>query len=342
VQCYAGGFSHSIFHEADTDKGLADRPRCGFFSQVHDRVAAGCTPDVDEANYQEYSSFFWAALAGRTRLGAPVPRIDFDGNGVTSLDEAHAYAVIESDTVDIPLRTSDAFLQKYSRLTFAGSARPPADPATPQLLPPVDFVEVKGPLAALLLHADPIDRQIATSLAAKLKIDLAGDADQIEQALDRTRRLLQETERKRSRAASSHRRAKQRVVAQVRREWPELENDHSPMLAALMAEKSDEFVSTVEGLASYRTMTSRAKELDEASRELLRAKKQDALARRFKQIIERIVLAANLPKVASPELVDRYLELRKLESTTLEPPAQNVAAGSVPLRVDVSDTATPR
>src|SRR5690606_14797632 len=108
VQCYAGGFSHTIFKEGKNEKGLAPHPRCGFFSQVHDRVAAGCTPDVNEANYQEYSSFFWAALAGSSRSGEPIPRIDYDGDGVTSFAEAHAYAVIESSTVDIPLRTSDA------------------------------------------------------------------------------------------------------------------------------------------------------------------------------------------------------------------------------------------
>ena len=70
VQCHSGGFAHTIFEQANASQALALHARCGFFSQVHDRAAAGCTPDVDEADYQEYSSFFWAALAGRTRAGA--------------------------------------------------------------------------------------------------------------------------------------------------------------------------------------------------------------------------------------------------------------------------------
>src|SRR5690606_38549234 len=46
VQCYSGGFGHSIFHQGDARLGLNPRPRCGFFAQRHDRPAAGCTPEI--------------------------------------------------------------------------------------------------------------------------------------------------------------------------------------------------------------------------------------------------------------------------------------------------------
>ena len=39
-----------------------------------------------------------------------------DRNGTVSFAEAHAYAVIASNTIDIPLRTSDVLLKTYSRL----------------------------------------------------------------------------------------------------------------------------------------------------------------------------------------------------------------------------------
>ena len=122
VQCYSGGFAHVIFDRADAELGLSPRLRCGFFSQVHNREAAGCTADANEEDYQEYSSYFWAALAAETRTGQALPRVDYDQDGQTSLAEAHAYATIESDTVDIPLRTSDALLWHYSRV-----AKPPRE-----------------------------------------------------------------------------------------------------------------------------------------------------------------------------------------------------------------------
>ncbi len=124
VQCHAGGFSHAIFERGDQELGLAPQVRCGFFSQEHDKAAAGCTPDVDEADYQEYSTFFWAAIAGRSRTGQSIPLVDYDGDGKTSLAEAHAYAAIESDTIDMPIRTSDALLRRYSGLGTYRSLRP--------------------------------------------------------------------------------------------------------------------------------------------------------------------------------------------------------------------------
>ncbi len=50
VQCYSGGFAQTIFNGADADRGLAPHARFGFFAQVHDRPAAGCTPDIDQAD----------------------------------------------------------------------------------------------------------------------------------------------------------------------------------------------------------------------------------------------------------------------------------------------------
>ena len=52
-----------------------DHPRKSWLSlTVHDRPAAGCTPDINEANYAEYSSYFIAALSGIDRLGQTIDR----------------------------------------------------------------------------------------------------------------------------------------------------------------------------------------------------------------------------------------------------------------------------
>ena len=52
--CFSGGFADVIYEGCDPGKGLAKANRCGFFATVSDRVAAGCTSDVDEENYREY------------------------------------------------------------------------------------------------------------------------------------------------------------------------------------------------------------------------------------------------------------------------------------------------
>ena len=115
VQCYSGGFANCIFNEGDAKKGVTGANRCGFYATVHNRPAAGCTPDIDEENYQEYSSSFWSAICGQTRTGQPVAPPDYDGDGRVSFAEAHAYTVLTSNTIDIPVKTSDAFLRAVSK-----------------------------------------------------------------------------------------------------------------------------------------------------------------------------------------------------------------------------------
>src|SRR5262249_52766196 len=115
VQCYTGGFARMIYDHADPERGLTKQSRCGFFATVHDREAAGCTPDVDEAPYVEYSTYFWEALAGHSRTGKPITPPDYDGDGKVSFAEAHAYTVLNADTIDLPLTTSSEFLGEESQ-----------------------------------------------------------------------------------------------------------------------------------------------------------------------------------------------------------------------------------
>ena len=115
VQCFSGGFANVIFKEGNPSKGLSDHARCGFFATIASRPAAGCTPSINEEDYQEYSSHFWAALYGETRTGKAIDRPDYDKDGVVSFAEAHAYSLLTSDSIDISIKTSDAFLRHFSK-----------------------------------------------------------------------------------------------------------------------------------------------------------------------------------------------------------------------------------
>ena len=114
AQCYCGGFGRLIFDDLDESKGFTKQARVGFFAQRHDLPAAGCRPDIKHD--EEFSSYFWGAIAGHRRSGAKIDNCDLDGDGVVSFAEAYVYAVTADDTIDIPLRTSEVFLRKYSRL----------------------------------------------------------------------------------------------------------------------------------------------------------------------------------------------------------------------------------
>ena len=149
AQCYAGSFANVIYEQGDPAQPVALQSRCGFFATVKSRPSVGCTPLVNEADYRDYSSSFFAGLSGRDRLGHAVESADYDGNGTISFAEAHAFAKVDGETPDWPISTSEAWLQ---RQVATGEQR--------RLL--------TQPMQVWLDVARPEQRYVITALMAKL------------------------------------------------------------------------------------------------------------------------------------------------------------------------------
>ncbi|MCM8534426.1 MAG: caspase family protein [Lentisphaeraceae bacterium] len=112
VQCYSGGFQNVVYKNGDPKKGLAEQQVAGFYSTIHNRISAGCSSEINKKSFQEYSSWFWRALTSRF---SQVPTIDcdYDGDGEVSFEEAHAYTIMNLDSVDIPTMTSEVVLRRH-------------------------------------------------------------------------------------------------------------------------------------------------------------------------------------------------------------------------------------
>jgi hypothetical protein len=111
-QCYSGAFAHFIHQDAHPKRPVLAQPRCGFFATVESLPSVGCTPETDEADYRDYSSSFFAGLSGVGRTGKEVGSADHDGDGRVSYAEAHAFAKVDAETTDLPVSTSEAWLQR--------------------------------------------------------------------------------------------------------------------------------------------------------------------------------------------------------------------------------------
>ncbi len=106
TQCYAGAFARLA-----TD---GRKNRCGFLAESEDQPAEGCSAGVDADDYRDYTTYFFAALSGRTRLDEPLPfDPDLDGDGRVSLHEAHLYALRAGESADLPRATSEVFLERW-------------------------------------------------------------------------------------------------------------------------------------------------------------------------------------------------------------------------------------
>jgi hypothetical protein len=119
VQCYSGAFANVIFRQGDPANDLDDHDIAGFFAATKDRMAAGCGSEIHEPDYQDFSSYFFGALCGRSRLGEPITVADYDQDGSVNMHEAFCFALIHDPSSDTPTCTSDAFLRRFSSVPDA-------------------------------------------------------------------------------------------------------------------------------------------------------------------------------------------------------------------------------
>jgi hypothetical protein len=156
VQCYAGAFANSLLYKnGDPQDKIAERHRCGFFATTKSLPSVGCTAEVNEADYRDYSSSFFAGLSGTNRIGQRVASADYNQDRRVSYLEAHAFAKVDEQAADLPISTSESWLQ--SQLS---------ESATAKLLD-------EQSISKLLATARPEQRFVVQSLAKQLNFDLS-------------------------------------------------------------------------------------------------------------------------------------------------------------------------
>ncbi len=153
VQCYSGAFANLIYKGGNPKQGVALHDRCGFFATVKERPSVGCTPEVNEADYRDYSSSFFAGLSGISRTGQKVDSADYDRDNRISFREAHAFAKIDEKASDLPVSTLEVWLQE----TIGDRDR---------------AMTLSRPMRDILKSARPEQRQVVRSLAQRLEYDL--------------------------------------------------------------------------------------------------------------------------------------------------------------------------
>ena len=75
-------------------------------------MSSGCTSEVDERDYQDFTTHFFAALSGISRDGRAISGADYDRNGAVSGLEAFAYTNLNDHSIDVPMCTSDLYLRR--------------------------------------------------------------------------------------------------------------------------------------------------------------------------------------------------------------------------------------
>jgi hypothetical protein len=302
VQCYSGGFAHLAFNEAVAEKGHVDRDCCGFFATVHDRVAAGCTADIDEEDYQEYSTFFWEGMGGLSRTGERVELSDYDGDGEVSFAEAHAYVTLVSSTIDIPTKTSGAFLRTHSKLRSEEE---------PYLL------SADSRYAYLLGLANPAEAAVLEGLSHELGLTDQARARAALALADEIEEQRKELAGEVSEKEDEQKDLKEEIADALKDRWPELDNLLSWTATMLLTDRATEFETAVQSHPKFDAYSRLGEEIAALEEERFALERRFVKCQRLVRWLENIALARNLPSVAPAEIVRRYERFIAAEESSL-------------------------
>ena len=115
TQCFSGAFHALIYDDPSRATGFHGN-RCGFMAESALREAEGCDLSINQEEFRDYTTFFFAALSGATRLGEPLPlaAIDRNKDGAVSYSEAHFHALVAAHSSDLSRSTSEQYLENWT------------------------------------------------------------------------------------------------------------------------------------------------------------------------------------------------------------------------------------
>ena len=301
VQCFSGAFANLILEGGDPKGEPVKRDIAGFFATVKERVAAGCTSAINEGEYHDFTSYFFAALTGKDRIGRRVKGADYNHDGRVGMDEAYAYTLINDESIDVPVCTSDVLLRRFGsvndRTTFEGNA----------------YEEV-------LSWASPAQAAALEGLSLKLK--KSGSDRLFTSYLLMMRGPEGSSGRKGSaKLAKSFQDARNEGRRTLFSRWPELRRTSDREFATAYKEASAQLGREADS-ERWKNLIALETELDKSVAAGEAAEIADSQNLRFVRLGKSVILAHQLKEGDNKSLKERYARLIEAEGRTVLPPAK--------------------
>lgn len=304
VQCYAGAFANLIFTGGDPAAGMAEREIAGFFASPRERSAAGCTPELNEANYRDFSSYFFAALTGRDRVGRSVTGADANRDGRVGMDEAFAYTCAHDASIDVPVCTSDVFL-RWALPEISNDA-----------VFAIPYSQARG-------WATPAQGMALDTLSRDLQ--LSGET----RSADAYRMMVEGVNREAGatlgRARRQFRAAREELRSALLPRWPELEQSSAERGGATRAGAVAELNQRA-AAGELQALLDADLAMEKAEAGQMEAEIQEARVLRFVRVVKSVVLAHHLRESGDPTRRTRFERLVKAESLSPLPTARPASA----------------
>ena len=330
VQCYSGGFANVIFKDGDPNKSFSNHSRAGFFSTLQSRVAAGCTPDIREENYQEYSTSFWEALSGLSRIGKPVVKPDYNQDGSTSLMEAHSYVSIHSETIDVPIKTSDVLLRKYLTINPSSIEKSEKGKSIFQkYIPNIFSLDNNSTKSKKLIEESTIEefeefaqseeKVVFIALLKKLEIKNKYPLKEIKELSEKLKKqkgLVEKDKKKHLELKNKHR---DTLRKRLKNKYPELVNPYHPIVTNLFQPpEKQKILAMINQDDLWKKLLNEKNNIQKFESQKFLIEKKEAKVLRVKRCLENIFLTKKLMQEGTDTEKENFRKLQKLERTIPE------------------------
>lgn len=282
TQCYAGAFA---------ELAVPERNRCGFLAEAADRQSEGCSAAIEQRDFEDYSTYFFAALSGRPRDGAGLNgRPDWDADGEVTPLEAHFHVLATAYSSDIPRTTSEELLMQWQPW----------------------YLELLLPLVG---DAENEYTELARSLA-----DLAGvtPGSAGEKEIEKRRadleaaweRLVQDYEALRVEIAS----LQERIRVPVLRRWPQAGSPYTRNYKRFLEQDVADVQAFIQGHRDYPELRDSQQKLWQLELQVLDIQRAHTRLAKIVHLRRLARLKAALETFGPEELLQRYRNLRECES----------------------------
>lgn len=296
TQCYSGAFERAVHPEAADVLELTEARRCGFFAESDSRQSEGCSASIEVGDYRDYTTYFFAALTGRTRLGEAITgRVDWDGDSRISPFDAHLFALVEGRNADLPRSTSEVYLERwlpwYSR--WVGTDRIPDN--------------LYGRAARQIARANGL-REDGAALGAEM-------ARRHDEVVTRIRLLTGHREEASAQVAS----IRERIQREAAEQWPTLDFPYTAEHHAGLDRDLADIGSFIRHHADYPELVRLQGHLEELAVELIEAERDLTQLEKLRRV--RVLARAldQLGRHGSDRSVEAYERLRSCEALPLGP-----------------------
>jgi predicted nuclease with TOPRIM domain len=182
-----------------------------------------------------------------------------------------------------------------------------------------------SPYPELLAAADAIDRAIVEGLSRTLGLTADLRAQVARAHGEELQKERQRIEKDRNDLQGEYNRIRDEMKKQVLAKWPEAGNRWHPVACELLSSRSEELVGLVESHPKFGRLEELTERIGELDTQKMDSERQWVKCQRLLRALETVALAGNLPRTASPELVERFARLRAAESGFFGPQGETAA-----------------